>query len=79
MVEGIRKEVLSVYDCTEVEAERRVREICTRYRIPWDSMQAHRVAVESNLSFVQAEALAARMQVAWQEYCEGLRGDWWTW
>ena len=74
-----KPEKLCAYDCTELEAETRVRGICTRYGIPWDSLQAHRIAVESNLSFVQADALAGRMQVAWEEYRQGLRRDWWTW
>jgi hypothetical protein len=72
-------EIISAYDCTEIEAERRVRKICDRYAIPPDSFQAHRIAVESNISFASADALAARMQVAWQEYRKGLRKDWWTW
>jgi hypothetical protein len=73
------KEFISAFDCTEVEAESRVREICSRYEIPFDCFQAHRIAVESNISFASAEALAARMRAAWQEYRKGLRSDWWTW
>jgi hypothetical protein len=70
----------SAYDCTEADAERRVREICGRYAILLESLQAHRIAVESNNSFASAEALAGRMQLAWGAgYREGLREDWWTW
>jgi hypothetical protein len=72
-------DVTSAYDCTGGEAEERVRDICTRYEIPFGCFQAHRIAVESNRSFASAEALAARMQVAWRQYRQGHRKDWWTW
>ena len=79
MVTEDNGEILSAYDCTEAEAEIRVRAICSRYAIPFDSFQAHRIAVESNISFGSAEVMAGRMQVAWQEYRKGLRKDWGTW